>query len=168
MAYALKVVVKEEIQELKLLQKKHPLLSSKLQMLILIKGGIIVSKVALAQALSVSTTSVRRWRTNYITGGLDLLLKDDRGGKKKGKITAEVRSKLKDRLDNGSEGFGSFTEIQQWLKDNFNIEMEYHAVNKYVKRNFKAKPKVGRKSHINKDPAAEAVFKKTMSGARTY
>jgi transposase len=168
MAHALRVVVKEEIQELKKLQKKHPLSSSKLQMLILIKGGIIVSKDALAQALSVSTNSVHKWRTNYIAGGMDLLLKDNRGGKRKGKITAEAQLKLQERLNNSREGFGSFIEIQQWLKDNFNIEMGYHAVNKYVKRNFKAKPKVGRKSHINKDPAAEAVFKKTASGARTY
>jgi hypothetical protein len=38
--------------------------------------------------------------------------------------------------------------------------MKYQAVNKYLKRKFGNKLKVARKSHIHKDPAAEAVFKK--------
>lgn len=40
--------------------------------------------------------------------------------------------------------------------------MEYHAVNKYVKRKFGARLKVGRKSHVQKSPADEAVFKKPI------
>ena len=50
----------------------------------------------------------------------------------------------------------------EWINKTFGLEMEYHAVNKYLKRNFKTKLKVGRKTHINKDDSAAALFKKTI------
>ena len=163
----IEIQVKESVKELKLLQKKQPTSYSRLQMLLLIKEGEIVSKDGLAQALNVSNKSVHTWRTKYIQGGIELLLEDKRGGKQ-GQITDLVHEKLSQRLNNGMEGFKSFIEIQQWLKKNFDIEMDYHAVNKYIKRKFWARPKVARKSHVNKDAAAEAVFKKTISGAKAY
>ncbi|MBP6431715.1 MAG: hypothetical protein KA319_08110 [Ferruginibacter sp.] len=49
--------------------------------------------------------------------------------------------------------------MQQWLLDEFGIDMNYHAVNKYVKRKFGARLKVSRKNHVLKSPADEAVFK---------
>lgn len=159
MAKALKVVVKESVKELRILQKKNASYYNRLQMLILIKGGDIVTKDGLAQALSVSNKSVHVWRTRYNSGGIALLLEDNRGGKQ-GQITDQIHQKLSTRLNNSKEGFKSFIDVQQWLKDSFGIEMQYHAVNKYLKRKFGARPKVGRKSHISKDPAAEAVFKK--------
>jgi len=159
--------VKESIKELKLLQKKHPSQYSRLQMLILIKEGTIVSKDDLAIALCVSNKSVHIWRTNYMRGGIDLLLEDKRGGKA-GQITAQAHQRLEQRLNSSDDGFRSFIDIQQWLKSDFGIEMEYQAVNKYVKRKFGARLKVARKSHVNKDPNATALFKKPVAGARTY
>jgi transposase len=161
MATALKIEVKETIKELKGLQKENPSNYNRLQMLILIKDGGITTKDSLAQALSVSNKSVHVWRTKYIEGGLALLLEDNRGGKQ-GQITEKIHQKLAVRLNNSKEGFKSFIEIQQWLKENFGIQMEYHAVNKYIKRKFGARPKVARKSHINKDDNAVALFKKTI------
>lgn len=161
------IEVKESIGELKLCQKNHPSQYSRLQMLILIKEGVIISKDGLALALNVSNRSVHTWRTNYLRGGIDLLLGDKRGGKA-GKISSQAHHQLEQRLNNSQEGFRSFIEIQQWLKDNFGIEMEYQAVNKYVKRKFGARLKVARKSHVNKDPNATALFKKPVSGAQTY
>ena len=163
----IEVQVKESVKELKALQKKYPSSYSRLQMLILVKEGEIVSKDGLAQALNVSNKSVHTWRTKYMQGGIEALLEDKRGGKQ-GQITEQVHQKLSERLNNSREGFKSFIEIQQWLKKNFGIQMDYHAVNKYIKRKFGARPKVARKSHVNKDAAAEAVFKKTISGVKTY
>jgi transposase len=153
--------VKESIKELKGLQKKQPSNYNRLQMLILIKEGIIVSKDGLAAALSVSNKSVHVWRTRYNEGGIEALLEDNRGGKQ-GQITEKVHQKLATRLNNSKDGFKSFIDIQQWLKENFDIQMEYHAVNKYIKRKFGARPKVARKSHIDKDDSAVALFKKTI------
>ncbi len=78
---------------------------------------------------------------------------------RKGKLPFQ---KLASRLNNAKEGFRSFIEIQQWLLNEFGIDMGYLAVNKYVKRKFGARLKVSRKSHMQKSPADEAVFKKPV------
>ena len=49
--------------------------------------------------------------------------------------------------------------MQQWLGTAIGIEMNYHAINKYVKRKFGARLKVSRKSQLLKSPADEAVLK---------
>jgi len=167
MAKGLNIIVTESVKDLKSIQRLKPSYYSRIQMLLLIKEGVIITKDGLAQALNVSNKSVHVWRTKYIQGGLDLLLEDNRGGKP-AQITEQVYKKLDARLNNSKEGFKSFIEIQQWLKENFGIEMQYHAVNKYIKRKFGARPKVARKSHINKDDNAAALFKKTTTGAKTY
>ena len=131
-------------------------------MLIAVKQKGALSKDALAAMVGASDRSIQTWRSNYITGGMAQMLVDNRGGKKPGKITAAVHQQLSKRLHNPQQGFRSFIEIQQWLLNEFSIAMEYHAVNKYVKRKFGARLKVSRKSHVQKSPAAEAVFKKPV------
>ena len=88
------------------------------------------------------------------------MLQGERGGNKLAAITPAVNQKLSSRLNNPKEGFRSFKEIQQWLQAEFNIVMEYHAVNKFVKRRYGASLKVSRKSHVLKSPTDEVVFKK--------
>lgn len=129
-------------------------------MLITIKQQGSLSKYKLASLVGSGHSSIVSWRRIYLQGGIEALLIENRGGFKKGKITAVAEKKLASRLHNPKEGFRSFIEIQQWLEKEFDIKMEYHAVNKYVKRKFGARLKVSRKSHVQKDPAAEAVFKK--------
>ena len=167
MAKALNVVVKESVKDLKSIQKQKPSYYSRIQMLLLIKEGKFVTKDALSEALQVSTQSVHIWRTKYNAGGIDRLLEDKRGGKP-AQITAPIHERLSTRLNSGKEGFKSFVEIQEWLQENFGIEMKYQALNKYIKRKFGARPKVARKSHIDKDENAAALFKKTIWGAKTY
>ena len=161
MAKALNVVVKESIKDLKSIQKEKPSYYSRIQMLLLIKEGKFITKDALSEALHVSTQSVHIWRTKYNAGGIDRLLEDKRGGKP-AQITAPIHERLSTRLNSSKEGFKSFVEIQEWLQENFGIEMKYQALNKYIKRKFRARPKVARKSHINKDENAAALFKKTI------
>lgn len=161
MAKALTVIVKESVKELKSLQRQKPSYYSRIQMLLLIKEGKYITKDTLAEVLQVSTQSVHIWRTKYNAGGIDKLLEDKRGGKP-AKITNDVHQQLSNRLNSSKECFKSYIEIQTWLKDNFGLEMKYQALHKYVKRKFGAKPKVARKSHVNKDDSAEALFKKTI------
>lgn len=168
MARPIHIIIKESIKELKSIQKLKPFYYNRVQMLILIKEGVIVTKDDLAQALSASNKSVQTWRTKYIEGGIERLLEDNRGGKKVGQITPQIHQQLRARLNESKEGFKSFVEVQQWLKENFGIEMQYHAVNKYLKRKFGARPKVARKSHMDKDDNAVALFKKTTPGTKTY
>jgi transposase len=130
-------------------------------MLLLIKEGKFITKDALSEVLQVSTQSVHIWRTKYNAGGLDRLLEDKRGGKP-AQITAPIHERLSNRLNSSKEGFKSFVQIQMWLQESFGIEMKYQALNKYIKRKFGARPKVARKSHIDKDENAAALFKKTI------
>lgn len=162
MARALSFPIKESLAELRKFQKQLPRKYKALQMLIVIKQQGALSKDALAVMLGASDRSIQTWRSNYISGGMDQMLQDTRGGKKIAKITAIAHEQLAYRLNDPKQGFRSFIEIQQWLKDEFSIDMEYHAVNKYVKRKFGARLKVSRKSHVQKSPADEAVFKKPI------
>ena len=105
-----------------------------------------------------SDKSINKWREAYLSDGIESLLEENRGGHRQGKITADIEIKLHNKLNNPKEGFRSFIEIQQWLVTEFVVEMHYHAVNKYVKRNYSATLKVSPKSHVQKSPADEAVF----------
>lgn len=131
-------------------------------MLLLLKQDPALTKLSLSLQLGVSDKSIQTWRSNYLKGGVALMLSDNRGGYKKAAITPEVNKALSDRLNNPKQGFRSFIELQRWLITEFGIEMEYHAVNKYVKRKFGARLKVSRKTHVLKSPADEAVFKKPI------
>jgi transposase len=156
------VTVKETEKALKGLQRKFPSKVNMLSMLLLLKKQSQLTKLNLATQLLVSDKSIQIWRDNYLKGGIELMLQDNRGGFKKAAITTKVNQALSNRLSNPKEGFRSFVEVQQWLATEFGIEMEYHAVNKYVKRKFGARLKVSRKSHVLKSPADEAVFKKSI------
>jgi transposase len=162
MRQILAISVKEKLSELRLLQKQYPGKHKAIQMLILLRQKGLLSKEDLATMTGASTQSIHVWRTKYRNGGVEALLQENRGGHKKAAITNKVHQTLSKRLNNPKEGFRSFIEIQQWLEKEFGIEMEYHAVNKYVKRKFGARLKVSRKSHVRKSPAAEAVFKKPV------
>jgi transposase len=160
--------IKETLAELRNLQKRYPSKFKSLQMLIVLKQQGGISKYAVAEQLGSSQSSVGKWRTIYIEQGIAGLLVENRRGTKAGKITAPAEKQLTARLNNPKQGFRSFIEVQQWLAAEFGIEMEYHAVNKYVKRKFGAKLKVSRKSHVLKSPADEAVFKKPVRKTGTY
>lgn len=162
MRQIIQVSVKESVSELRSYQKRFSSRFKALQMLIIIKQQGSLSQYQLASMLGSGHSSVLRWRRSYLKGGIEALLIENRGGFKKGKITASVEKKLAQRLTNPQEGFRSFIEIQQWLLTEFSINMKYHAVNKYVKRNYGARLKVSRKSHVQKSPADEAVFKKPV------
>jgi transposase len=160
MAKALEVKVKESLTELRQFQKTQPNKRSRIQMLVLIKEGKQQTKDGLAEALGVSNKSVHSWRSNYLKGGIELMLKDKRGGNKVAQITPSMSVRIEKRLSNPKEGFKSYVEAQQWINEHFGLKMEYQAVNKFLKRKFNTKLKVARKSHIDKNAADEAVFKK--------
>ena len=161
MAKALEIKIKESLIQLRQLQKFQPNKRLRIQMLILIKEQKQQTKDGLALALGVSNKSVHTWRTNYLKGGVELLLEDKRGGNKAAQITPAMSLRIEKRLSNPKEGFKSYVEAQRWINEHCGLNMEYHAVNKFLKRKFNTKLKVARKSHIDKDAADEALFKKS-------
>jgi transposase len=168
MAKAVIISVKETSEELKKLKGKAPVhLQPRLKMLLLITGGLTGS-VELSAKVGVSRNSIASWKVDYNEGGIDQLLSDHRGGDYQSGITAEQKKKIEQKLSNPQDAFTSFGMAQDWLKNELGIEKQYHAINKYLKRNFGAKLKVGRKSHVKKDEAAVAVFKKPTRSDKTY
>jgi len=161
MAHALKIEVTETYEELKEAKKKCSVQQLKrIQMLQLIKKGKHPTQDSLSLALGVSGQSVQTWRVKYKKGGITLLLTELRGGKKKAQIGKKAYEAIEKRLSNPKEGFMGYKEAQEWINKKFGLNMKYHAVNKFIKRKYRAKLKVGRKSHVLKDPTAQAVFKK--------
>jgi hypothetical protein len=94
-----KIEVKESISSLKKLHKQSsPHLQPRLQMLILSQQKDLHSKYALADALGVNFNSVQTWKTTYLREGLEGLLKDKRGGKKKPVIDPATDEAIRIRL----------------------------------------------------------------------
>lgn len=168
MAKTVVLTIKESIADLKTIYSKAPVhLRPRYKMLLLMAKGQTSSQ-ELAAKIGVSRNSIATWKRFYNEGGIDQLTSDLRGGDYKSNISADDKRKIEQKLSDPKNAFTSFAEAQAWLKSELGIDKNYHAVNKYLKRNFGAKLKVGRKSHVKKDEAAVAVFKKPTRGAKTH
>ena len=100
------------------------------------------------------------YKNIYRTAGLQALLTENCGGHKREAISKEAHKQLEKRLGDPKGGFTSYPQAVAWINETFGLAMKYQPVNKYLKYHFYTKLKVGRKSHISKDPLAEAAFKK--------
>lgn len=56
-------------------------------------------------------------------------------------IPAWAVKRLKQRLDDPETGFGSYTQVQQWLSETLNMEAEYATVHHLVRYRLGAKLK---------------------------
>jgi len=130
-------------------------------MLLSIVNGITSTNELVFKTKS-NRDSIRKWKNTYRSNGLDGLLQEGRGGKRHGALNEDQKKELQKKLTNPKGGFTSYKQAAEWINKTFEVEMNYHAVNMYLKRNFGTKLKVGRKTHINKDDSAAALFKKTI------
>jgi transposase len=164
MTKAIKIAVKESKDDLLQLKRKHPVhLRKRIEMLIICKRAEeALSKLELAGKVKVNPNSIQKWRRMYLDGGIDLLLTFNRKGYKTGMINEQIHAEIEKKLTNPNEPFRSYIELQQWIDRTFIPGINYHTVNKYVKRHFGASLKVARKSHINKDEQAIEDFKKNF------
>lgn len=162
MAILQQITVKETADELNnLLKRSSDSIKPRIRMLLAIVNGT-TSTGALALKTKANRNSIGNWKSIYRQKGLEALLEDERGGKRPAAINAKQKLQLHQKLSDPKGGFASYKEAMEWINKTFSLKMEYHAVNKYLKRNFKTKLKVGRKTHINKDDSAAALFKKTI------
>lgn len=166
MALAKQITVKETEQELRALLRKQPLhLKNRVQMLLVLKKSeVALSKEALAKILHINHNTAQKWRTKYCEEGIDGLLSDGRIGFKPSVISEELHQAIEKRLHSPKDAFTSYVALVDWVKENYIPEgINYQTINSYVKRNFGAKIKVARKSHIKKDEDAADSFKKTSA-----
>jgi len=162
MARKIKVIITESIQELKHLYHKQPVhLHSRIQMLYLIKSGTTDSTKILCSHLLVGPKAIQRWKKDYIDGGIDKLLSYEKGKhKSNGIITPAISAAIKEQLSSETSAFTSYKDLQQWLQENHLPTVSYRVVHQHATVKLKASLKVARKSHIKKDLAAVADFKK--------
>ena len=156
------ITVKETPVELtKLLNKSAHSVKPRIKMLLAITQGI-VSTQELVGKVKANRNSILNWKNAYQLNGLQGLLEESRGGTRPSAINEKQKTQLQQKLSNPKSGFTSYTQAVDWINETFGLQMNYHAVNKYLKRHFGTKLKVGRKTHINKDDNAAALFKKTI------
>lgn len=168
MAKLTTITIKESAEQLtKLIGTSSSSIKPRLKMLLAIINGI-TSTQELALKTKSNRDSIRNWKNIYSSRGLDALMEDVRGGKRHGTLTDEQKAVLFAKLSSPKGGFTSYKQATEWINETFGVQMKYQAVNKYLKRNFGTKLKVGRKTHIKKDESAEALFKKTTREAKTY
>ena len=162
MALKIKIIVTEDLQELKRLFHKHPVhLHSRIQMLYLIKSGVTDSTKVLCNHLLVGSRAIQRWKNDYLAGGIESLLNYEKGKhKSNGIITPAISTVIKEQLSSPTSGFTSYIDLQQWLQENYLPTVTYRVVHHHATVKLNASLKVARKSHIKKDLEAVDVFKK--------
>jgi transposase len=118
----------------------------------------------LADFLGRSRSTIESWLTRYRTGGLLGLLAWNYHGGQPPAIPEAVLTELREKLSQ-PQGFKSYGEIQQWLKEEYGLEIHYKTVHQTVHYKLKAKLKVARPTHIKRDDTAVVEFKKTPDPA---
>ena len=161
--------VTQSLSALKRLHRQSSFhLKSRIQMLILSKESKASGKYALSNALGVNPNSVQSWRKAYEEGGLEKLLEDKRGGNRAAVIDALTDKAIYVKLSDAKNAPRSFKELQHWVDENYISGINYHTINKHVKRKYGAKIKVARKSHVQKDEQAGEAFKKNQRAGNSY
>jgi hypothetical protein len=165
MALAKQVIIKEDLNTLKILAKNgNELIKKRIRLLIELKKGKsnAQSKLVLATKLGVNHNSIVKWRNLYILNGIEALLQDGRkGGYKPSVVSKQEHEKLEILLNNKHNQIVGYTELLNWVNKELKKEMKYITLVKYVERHFGTKIKVARKSNIKKDLEAVDTFKKT-------
>lgn len=164
MANSKSISVKESEVELKKLIRQQPIhLKNRIQMLLVIKRSEhSLSKIELSNILKINHNTAQSWRKTYCEGGIDALLSYGRIGFKPSIINKEIHQAIEQRLTSPKDAFTSYVDLINWIVENYLPDgINYHTVNKYIKRHFGAKLKVARKSHSKKDENAVEAFKKT-------
>ena len=134
----------------------------RLQMIWWLKTQQVTQHQQLAERLGRDASTVTRWLQRYRQGGLADLLEVKVVPSQPPQITTEVLAGLQARLKT-PEGFGSYGEIIEWLKANYNLALTYATVYYWVHYRLKAKLKVPRPCADKQDKAAVELFKKTSA-----
>lgn len=133
----------------------------RLQMLWWIKTGQATQHQELSRMLGRDGSTVTRWLQKYRQGGLGKLLEVKASPGATPKIQGEMRSRLEEKLK-CPEGFSTYGEIVEWLKQEFDLEVKYQTVYRLVRYQLQAKLKIPRPVSKQQDEQAVNLFKKTF------
>ena len=162
MSRSLYVDIQESAEELRRImnEQTRAKFRERLQILYWIKTGFYDSLQELADHLGRSKSVIVKWLKVYRTEGLAGLLQWNYRGGRRSKISEAMIAALQLRLNDPTQGFHSYGEIQQWLLQEYEAEIPYSTVHQVVRYRMKAKLKVARPTSIHRDEEAVVSFKK--------
>lgn len=162
MAGVSRVVIQEDVDELKDLMHAQSQARSKerVQLLYLLQSGQAKSVTHAASLLGRGRITLQRWLSKYDHGGIAALLTRDVPIGRICQIPAVAQAALIERLSS-PEGFGSYGEIQDWLKTEYDHEITYEGIHKHVHYRLGAQPKCPRPVSTAQDPQKVDFFKRS-------
>ena len=155
--------VKESEAELKqiLSNQKRMKGEKRIKCLIYLKSSKFDTRLELADYLGVHIRTMERWLNCYKSGGVEEMLTDKPKNKQSKIITPIIHEGLKARVNDPHNPFLGYWDAQNWVKQQYGIEVKYQRIREYLIQHFKTKLKTPRKSHYKKDVEAEEAFLKT-------
>jgi transposase len=135
----------------RLRSERDPQLRPRLHLLVLLKSGQVTNRRHAAAHLAVHRNTITSWLQRYRHGGLEGLLTYKEPGAPSGQKTLPpaVFAQLKARLA-APTGFASYVDMQQWLREEFALDVPYKTLHGIVRYQLKAKLKRPRPTHAKK------------------
>jgi transposase len=160
--------ITEDLESLqaRLRSERDPQLRPRLHLLVLLKSGQVTTRRQAAAHLAVHRNTVALWLRTYREGGLPALLTYKEAGAPAGQksLPAAVFTQLQARLATAS-GFASYGAIQQWLREEFALEVPYQTLYGIVHYQLKAKLKRPRPSHAKKTQLRQRTLSSSVRAA---
>ncbi len=133
----------------RLARERHPAKHQRLHALYLLASGQARFRSDVARLLGLDRNTVGRWLDQYIQGGLPARLSIYVPAGKRKPLAADQLAYLRHRLAD-PQGFASYNQVRQWIRDTFGVTLTYNATHKLVRYKLGAKLKVARPAHIKK------------------
>ena len=164
------ILIKEEVLELKKLLKQQTTNKNinRVRCLLYLKESKFRTRKELSDYLNCHIRTMERWLLKYTEGGLSLLLSPMNQNKSPYLIPEKVRIGLEKRVFDQNQGFLSYVEAQQWVKQEYDLDLNYTTLRSFLIKHFKTKIKRPRKSHTQKQKGAEEAFLKTALHAEQH
>lgn len=158
-----KLEITESSSELKkLLLKQRTIKGEKrIKCLLEIKSIRFDTRQDLADYLLVHIRTLERWVNDYRHGGVAQMLSDKPKNKQSKIITPAIHKGLEQRVNDPHSPFLGYWDAQNWVKQEYGVDVKYQRIREYLKQHFRTKLKTPRKSHYKKDGEAEKAFLKT-------
>lgn len=169
MAGVTSIQVQESLDTLaeRLRQAETATAKERLQVLYWLKQDNAPSISTIAQAIGKHRSTVQSWLSQYRQGGIELMLSVGKSPGGVRVIPQWAEDALAKRLAQEHEGFRSYGEVQEWLRETLGVEAEYHAVYQMTRYRLKAKLKVVRPQNSKQDREQREAFKKPCRQPRT-
>ena len=134
----------------------------RIQFLYLFKSGQVKSLCQAGQLLGRDRKTMSHWRSKYLSGGLEEVLARGTSPGRAPQVQGEALVRLKARLS-ASEGFGSYKEIDGWVKEELGITLKPKTLYHMCHYKLGATAKVARPRNPKQDEQAVAALKKTSA-----